>query len=567
MKHFPASAAMLLLLTHIACNNHQVPSHSKTEGKFTSPIVVADTKSEEAPQENKLDEVVVLGYAQNAPPQPGKSARALKGAVADVVREQELNTEDYDNIIDNRFQTALRSPLSTFSIDVDAASYSNIRRYIENGSLPPAGAVRIEEMINYFDYSYEQPKSPDPFLIHTEMSLCPWNHQHRLVHIGLQGKKIEEDKLPDANLVFLIDVSGSMDEENKLPLVKTSLKMLADRMRANDRVALVVYAGSAGLVLPSTSGSNKAAIKEAIDRLEAGGSTAGGEGLQLAYEVAKKNFIKEGNNRVILATDGDFNVGPSSDDDMVRLIEKERTSGVYLSVLGFGMGNYKDNKMQQLADKGNGNHYYIDNISEAKKIFIKEFGSTIYTIAEDVKIQIEFNPALVQGYRLIGYENRMLAAEDFHDDKKDAGELGSGHAVTALYEIIPAGVVDTFLTKVDSLKFQTSTILPFKSKEIMTLKLRYKNPGEKTSHLIEQTVTDRQISIANTSNDFRFSAAVASFGMLLRNSPYKQQSSFNQVLELARSSMGEKEDEYKTEFVALVKKASALVKNDATVKK
>jgi Ca-activated chloride channel homolog len=476
--------------------------------------------------------------------------------------DQVFNTEDYDNIVENKFLSPKQEPLSTFSIDVDEASYSNVRRYLLNGSLPPAGAVRIEEMINYFDYDYPQPQTGDPFSVITEIAECPWNTNHKLVHIGLQGKIIPLENLPNSNLVFLIDVSGSMDEPNKLPLVQASLKMLTEQLREQDKVAMVVYAGSAGLVLPSTSGNNKTKIKEAIDNLQAGGSTAGGEGIQLAYKIAKENFIKGGNNRVILATDGDFNIGPSSDDDLVRLIEKERKSGVFLSVLGYGMGNYKDNKMQQLADKGNGNHSYIDNINEAKKVLVQEFGSTLFTIAKDVKIQIEFNPQKVQAYRLVGYENRMLASEDFNDDQKDAGELGSGHTVTALYEVIPAGVKDEFTKSVDALKYQSNrTVTNNTSNEIVTIKLRYKKPDEDVSKLLTKSVVDDNKSLASASDNFRFSAAVAEFGLLLRNSEFKENGSYQQVISLAKSAKGKDVNGYRSEFINLVSSTSSLAKN------
>ncbi|HRF41540.1 MAG TPA: VWA domain-containing protein, partial [Saprospiraceae bacterium] len=346
------------------------------------------------------------------------------------------NTEDYSPIAENRFHKATDTPLSTFSIDVDAASYSNMRRFLKNGQMPPADAVRIEEMINYFDYQYPQPTGEHPFEVVAEMSECPWQPEHRLLHIGLKGREIATDKLPPSNLVFLIDVSGSMDSPNKLPLLQSAFRLLVNQLRPQDKVAMVVYAGAAGLVLEPTDGNDKQKILEALQRLQAGGSTAGGAGIRLAYDVARQHFVKGGNNRVILATDGDFNVGASSDADMVRLIEEERKSGVFLTVLGFGMGNYKDNKMQQLSNAGNGNHAYIDDIDEAKKVLVEEFGGTLFTIAKDVKIQIEFNPAQVAGYRLIGYENRLLNKEDFNDDKKDAGELGAGHTVTALYEIV-----------------------------------------------------------------------------------------------------------------------------------
>jgi Ca-activated chloride channel homolog len=490
-----------------------------------------------------------------------------KMAPPEVVKDEELkekpyNTEDYDPIIENKFLTSFQNPLSTFSIDVDEAAYSNVRRYLQNGSLPPAGAVRIEEMVNYFDYEYPQPVNGQPFSVNTEIADCPWAPQHKLVHIGLQGKEIPIENLPASNMVFLVDVSGSMDEYNKLPLVQASMNMLTEQLRDKDKVAIVVYAGNAGLVLPSTSGSNKIKIKEAINDLQAGGSTAGGEGIKLAYKIARENFLKEGNNRIILATDGDFNVGASSDDELVRMIEQERKSGVFLSVLGYGMGNYKDNKMQQLADKGNGNHSYIDNINEARKVLVNEFGSTLFTIAKDVKIQIEFNPEKVQSYRLIGYENRMLAAEDFNDDTKDAGEIGSGHTVTALYEIVPVGVQDTFSKSVDPLKYQaTKKVTSTNTNEWMTIKLRYKQPQGDVSKLIVHPVNDEGIQWGSTSNNFRFSAAVASFGMLLRNSEYKQQASFSQVVSLAKSAKGNDPEGYRGEFIRLVQSASSMAKN------
>lgn len=470
------------------------------------------------------------------------------------------NTEEYSNITENGFHKVTDDPLSTFSIDVDAASYSNVRRYLNNNELPPAGAVRTEEMINYFKYHYPQPTGKDPFSINTEISDCPWNKENKLVLIGLQGKNIPVENLPASNLVFLIDVSGSMMQENKLPLVKTSLKMLTDQLREKDRISIVVYAGNAGLVLPSTSGSNKIKIKNAIDALEAGGSTAGGAGIQLAYKTAQENLMKEGNNRVILCTDGDFNVGISSEDDMVRLIEKERNTGVFLTVLGYGMGNYKDSKMQQLADKGNGNHAYIDGINEAKKVLVNEFGGTLFTIAKDVKLQLEFNPAKVAAYRLIGYENRLLNKEYFNDDKKDAGELGSGHTVTALYEIIPAGVKSEFLKDVDPLKYQNNekkSIASFND-EILTVKFRYKAPDKDNSELIVHTVADKGVDIKNASDNFRFAAAVAGFAMLLRNSEYKGKSTFEQVVTMANASLGKDTEGYRKEFVSLVKKAEIL---------
>ncbi|MFN0050390.1 MAG: vWA domain-containing protein [Cytophagales bacterium] len=468
---------------------------------------------------------------------------------------QEHNTESYNLIRENDFLAAKENPLSTFSIDVDAASYSNSRRYLQNGSLPPADAVRIEEFINYFDYDYTQPKGEHPFSFHTEISTCPWNTKHSLVHIGLQGKKIPFEQIAPMNLVFLIDVSGSMSDANKLPLLKKSFTMLTSKLRQQDRVAIVVYAGAAGCVLPSTSGNDKSAIVGALDHLEAGGSTAGGEGIKLAYKIAKENFMENGLNRVIIATDGDFNIGASSDGEMTRLIEERRDDGIFLTSLGFGMGNYKDSKMESIADNGNGNYFYIDNIEEARKVLVTQLDGTLYTIAKDVKLQIEFNPSKVKAYRLVGYENRMLKKEDFNNDKKDAGELGAGHTVTALYEIIPAGS-DENTDSVDELRYskptQSKTVT---TNEIMTLKFRYKNPKETISKLIVQNVKDKNIAIENTSDNFRFSAAVAEFGMVLRDSKFKGNANFEDIVALANASKGKDNEGYRAEFVKLVKNA------------
>lgn len=528
-----------------------------------------------------MQEVVVVGMAQKQRKAMTGSVTTLYGAppssayyqpVYDQIQQyrtdkdgikEDFNREGYDKITENRFLKVTDNPLSTFSIDVDAASYSNIRRFLNQGQLPPAGAVRIEEMVNYFTYQYPQPVKNAPFSINTEISDAPWNKDHKLVLIGLQGKKIPTENLPASNLVFLIDVSGSMQDPLKLPLVKASMKMLVDQLREEDKISMVVYAGAAGLVLEPTSGAEKTKIKDAIDKLEAGGSTAGGAGIKLAYKTARENFVKGGNNRVILCTDGDFNVGESSDDAMERLIEQERKSGVFLTVLGYGMGNYQDAKMQKLADKGNGNHAYIDGISEAKKVLVNEFGGTLFTIAKDVKLQVEFNPAKVQGYRLIGYENRMLAKEDFNDDKKDAGELGSGHTVTALYEVIPVGVKSDFLLKVDSLKYQKNTtplISSSQTDEILTVKFRYKAPDGNVSKLIEHPVLDKQVALAKTSDNFRFAAAVAQFGLLLRESEYKSTASYDNVLNLARKAKGYDEEGYRSEFVRLVESARLLAK-------
>jgi len=464
---------------------------------------------------------------------------------------ENYNTEEYSRIYENDFLSAMDDPLSTFSIDVDSASYSNVRRFLMNGSSPPEDAVRIEELINYFDYSYPDVKGEDPFEFHTALSECPWNPDHLLAYVGLQGERKDYEELPPSNLVFLLDVSGSMSHANKLPLLKQSLGLLTKQLRPQDRVALVVYAGAAGVVLEPTPGNATRIIEEAFDRLQAGGSTAGGEGIELAYKLAEETFMEQGNNRIILATDGDFNVGPSSISETTRLIEEKRDKGIFLTVLGFGMGNYNDSMMEQLADKGNGNYAYIDTLMEAKKVLVNEISSTLYTIASDVKIQIEFNPYLVDQYRLIGYENRVMANQDFDDDTKDAGELGAGHSVTALYEIIPAG---RNRENSDDLKYQNLELddQARESGELMTLKFRYKRPGERRSRLIEEAVAYHVQSFEEIDASFRFAAAVAQWGMLLRNSEYRGQGSYQWVLETAAEA--DLPDPYglKGEFMNLV---------------
>lgn len=458
------------------------------------------------------------------------------------------NTEEYKGVTDNSFQNAIDTPLSTFSIDVDTASYSNLRRFINNGKLPPADAIRTEEMINYFTYEYPQPRGEQPFSVTTELGDCPWESTHKVVMIGLQGKNIPMEELPPSNLVFLIDVSGSMNEPNKLPLLKTTFKMLVKQLREEDKVSIVVYAGKAGVVLESTAGSDKDKIIAAIDSLTASGSTAGGEGIELAYKIAKKAFTKDGNNRVILATDGDFNVGISSETELTKLIEERRNDGIFLSVLGFGMGNLKDNKMETLADKGNGNYAYIDNALEAKKSMVNQLAGSLYTIAKDVKLQVEFNPAKVKSYRLIGYENRVLDKADFNNDKKDAGDMGVGHSVTALYEIIPAGSKEVNGT-VDPLIYQQSKIVP--SDEVLQVKVRYKKPKEDTSILVTQRMSEADQQVIS-SESYRFATAVAEYGMLLRKSEFKGQASYKQVLELAKNSKGNDSEGYRAEFIKLV---------------
>ena len=463
------------------------------------------------------------------------------------------NDESYKALFENQFKSVMFDPLSTMSIDVDKAGYSNVRRMINNGQEIPIYAVKIEEMINYFDYNYAPPTDDKPFAVHSEVVETPWNKDTQLVRIGLKGKELNTDELPASNLTFLIDVSGSMSSANKLPLLQSAFGVLVKKLRKEDKVSIVVYAGAAGVVLEPTSGDQKERIMNAINNLSAGGSTAGGQGIELAYKLAKEHFIKKGNNRVILATDGDFNVGQSGDDDMQRLIEEKSDSGIFLTCLGFGMGNYKDSKLETLADKGNGNHAYIDTMQEAHKFLGKEFGGTLYTIAKDVKIQVEFNPTLVKSYRLIGYENRLLANEDFADDKKDAGEIGSGHTVTALYEIV---LVDSSYDPVpdNTLKYQTQKINnPVMDNELLTVKFRYKAPEGTQSKLFSEIVYNKVKPIATASEDVKFISAVAMFGMQLRDSKFTKNTTQEDVLVLAQSGRGEDEDGFRAEFIRLVK--------------
>lgn len=464
----------------------------------------------------------------------------------------EVNQEEYDLFVENQFENPATAPLSTFSIDVDNASYTNIRRFLNNGQPVPKDAVRVEEMINFFKYQYPQPTGNEPFSINTEYSDAPWNPQHKLLKIGLQGKIIPDDNLPASNFVFLIDVSGSMNEENKLPLLKESMKLLVKQMRNKDRIAIVVYAGSAGLVLPSTEGDKKEKIYAALDDLEAGGSTAGGAGIELAYKTALENFIKGGNNRVILATDGDFNVGASSDKDMQTLIEEKRKSGVFLTCLGYGMGNYKDSKMETLSDKGNGNYAYIDNMQEADRYLNKEFKGSMYAIAKDVKIQIEFNPKHVQSYRLIGYENRKLRDEDFANDAIDAGELGSGHTVTALYEIIPTGIKSDYFTASTDLKYSQPTGKANQyNDELATIKFRSKKPdGDKSTEIVK-VIPNNPLPLQSTSGDFKFSAAVAWFGLKMRDSQLIPNKKTDDIKHLAKQGLQYDPEGYRAEFVRL----------------
>ncbi len=503
--------------------------------------------------------------------------RARGGFEQQIPAEVAFNTEAYDSISENGYHAVGEEPLSTFSIDVDTASYSNVRRFLRDAQRPPSGAVRIEEMINYFPYDYPQPEGDAPFSVTTDVARAPWNPSHLLARVGLQGREIAADSLPASNLVFLIDVSGSMKSPDKLSLLQRSLVKLVDELREGDRVAIVTYAGASGLELASTDAADKTTIRDAIERLGAGGSTNGAAGIQLAYETARAHFLEEGNNRVILCTDGDFNVGTTSRSSLVELIESERGSGVFLSVLSFGTGNLKDSAMEQLADKGNGNYAYIDTPAEGEKVLVQQMGGTLFTIAKDVKIQVEFNPGTVAGYRLIGYENRILAKEDFNDDTKDAGEIGAGHSVTALYEIVPAGGRVPGVASVDPLKYQqpeaparrsgghdapdpgllTSTSTG-EASDLFTVKLRYKAPDGDVSRLIERPVGPEVVAFDEAPEDLRFAAAVAAFGMRLRGSENAGDLGWADIQRIARGALGEDPGSYRAEFLTLVEKAKRL---------
>ena len=484
-------------------------------------------------------------------------------------RTMTRETASYPAYKENSFLTAIDHPLSTFSTDVDTASYANIRRFLNEGRLPPEDAVRIEEMINYFDYDYPQPEGDVPFSINLESASAPWNPQHRLVRIGLKGREIEAEERPSCNLVFLVDISGSMKPENRLPTIKQGLRFLARELQGIDRVAIVTYANNSGLALPSTSVERKDMILAAIDRLQAGGSTNGGDGIRQAYKIASEHFIKDGVNRVILCTDGDFNVGTTNQDELIELIKDRAKTGIFLSALGVGTDNYKDSLLQGVADNGNGNYHYIDSVEEAHKVLIQQMSANLITIAKDVKIQVEFNPSTVNAYRLVGYEKRVLAAQDFNDDKKDAGEIGAGHTVTALYEVVPAGVELT--PPVDGLKYQKPAERPARlveltdSREMLTLKLRYKAPDGDVSRLEEQSFKDSGGSINEAPEDIRFAAAVAEFGMILRGSKFRQNANFDSVLRLARNSQSHDPGAYRADFINLVQKARQLKERTYTI--
>lgn len=510
-----------------------------------------------------LAALVGCGRAGSAPEAPlaeaADEARAAPGYVAQskmkAAGDGEFSTETYDRIQENGFLSVKDSPLSTFSVDVDTASYSNVRRFVMGEQRPPKDAVRIEELVNYFSYAYPDPDSDAPFSVHTEVSAAPWNTEHRLVHIGVQGKRIRRADLPARNLVFLVDVSGSMADSNKLPLLKTSLAKLTRTLGPRDHISLVVYAGATGLVLPPTSGEHQDRILDALGRLEAGGPTNGGEGLELAYRVAQESFVPGAVNRVLLATDGDFNVGTTAQGDLIRAIEEKRKTGVFLTVLGFGMGNYKDSTLEKLADSGNGNYAYIDDEREADKVLVEEGGATLVTIAKDVKIQVEWNPERVGAYRLIGYENRVLANRDFNDDGKDAGDIGAGHSVTALYEIANVGS-ELAGSELDALRYQKSTQLTTGSLDLLTVKLRYKQPTSDVSELVERSLGDQ--NSAEPSEAFRFSAAVAAYGMLLRDSEHKGSASFGLVEQLAGGALGSDHGGHRRGFLELVERTRRL---------
>jgi Ca-activated chloride channel family protein len=521
-----------------------------------------------------------LALNPSAPPPPMPTKRAYNymasgGPTTDTTEaeppsryRQDFNTATYDRVEENPFLPAASNPLSTFSIDVDTASYSNVRRFINSGSLPPKDAVRVEEMINYFTYDYREPEGDKPFSIDLDATACPWDASHRLLRIGLKGRDIANEKRPASNLVFLLDVSGSMMPGERLPLVKQAMRLLVDKLTEKDRVAIVVYAGGSGLALNSTSGNEKEKILRALEELQAGGSTNGAEGIELAYKVAADNFIKGGVNRVILATDGDFNVGVTNQGDLIRLIEAKAKSGVFLSVLGVGTDNLKDSTMQKLADKGNGNYAYLDSLDEARKVLVQQVNGTLMTIAKDVKIQVEFNPARVASYRLIGYEKRLLRKEDFNNDKIDAGEIGAGHTVTALYEVVPAGAgatdPATSVPPVDPLKYQPpnpSAVANADTKassEMVTVKLRHKKPDGETSELTERSFIDNGSKFENAAPDLKFAAAVAEFGMLLRDSQYKGKGTFGAVIEWAQEGKGRDSAGYREGLIEMARKAQSL---------
>ena len=568
MKISKQLITIVLVIAFAACTGSNEFSEQTEETSNTASSVVKEKTPPAVPvQEVKNDYTLSqqdkvtsksAGTKLTAARMMTASLPAAAGVDTVAMSTPTWNTESYNGVHENGFINVSNDPLSTFSIDVDTASYSNIRRFINQGTLPPAGAVRIEEMVNYFSYSYPQPSGKHPFSVTAELGPCPWNESHQLVRIGLKARDIDKKDLPPSNMVFLVDVSGSMSARNKLPLLKQSMKMLVKQLDKDDRVSMVVYAGSDRIVLEPTAGSEQQKILAAIDSLGAGGSTHGSSGIITAYRLAEQVFMPKGNNRIILASDGDFNVGTTSRGELQKLVEEKRKSGIFLTVLGFGMGNYHDDTMEILADKGNGNYAYIDNLLEAKKVMVKEMSGTLFALARDVKVQVEFNPAKVGAYRLIGYENRILADEDFNDDTKDAGEIGVGHTVTALYELIPAGSRD--LPSVDPLKYQQvkAGINAKNSSEMMTIKLRYKTLQNDESILLTAVVRDNTADLNNTSDDFRFAASVAGYGMLLTGSELSGKLDYETVLDYARGAKGADAEGYRAEFIRLVEMSQLL---------
>ncbi|WP_314246606.1 VWA domain-containing protein [Capnocytophaga leadbetteri] len=540
------SLCIAAALMVVACGD---PSHRHNSGEKVSVINSTPDEVIEEDVEITSNEAALMEPSANA-----TSKMILSSP------PQQRNAETYKEIKENSFVAVAQQPVTTFSADVDRAAYANVRRIIGYGQIPPKDAVRIEEMVNYFDYDYPAPEegSASPLRVSPELAPAPWNPNHLLLRIGLQAKKIDLAKAPPSNIVFLIDVSGSMDEENKLPLLKSSFKMLLGQLRPDDKIAIVTYANGTKVALPSTSVKDKEKIIKVLDNLYASGGTSGGRGIQLAYEQAQKSFIKNGNNRIILATDGDFNIGINNTTDLEKFIEKQRESGIYMSVLGFGIGNYRDDMAETIADKGNGNYAYIDNITEAKKVLVNELSGTLFAVAKDVKLQLEFNPKYVKEYKLIGYENRMLANEDFTNDKKDAGEIGAGHTVTALYELVPSdGKV------AQSLRYQSQELNEKgKGNELGFLKIRYKDPKVKDAKSVEITepLVFNKKALKETSTDYRFAASVAEFGILLRDNSNKANATYDQVIELAEGAIGKDPEGYRKEFVRLVKSVKMLPK-------
>ena len=555
-----AGFALAPLLT--GCESRLAEERAETSDVASAPAIDASGSMAGRPADEWSSEVAeeIAGEFDAV---DGPEAEAPDAADPDPAPE--FNTEEYDRIPENRFLSARDTPLSTFAVDVDTAGYANVRRFLTRGQLPPPGAVRIEELVNYFRYDYAPPAAGEdrPFAVHAEVADCPWAPAHRLVRIGLKGREMENDARPLCNLVFLLDVSGSMNSADKLGLVKRAMGLLTAQLGENDTVSIVVYASASGLVLPPTSGDDPRAIGAALDRLAAGGSTNGGEGIELAYRTAVENYIEGGVNRVILCTDGDFNLGVTDRSSLVRLIEEKAKAGVSLTVLGFGSGNLREATMEQLADRGDGNYGYVDSLREARKLLVEQLSGTLVTIAKDVKVQVEFNPAAVSAYRLIGYENRLMAAEDFRDDAKDAGEIGAGHAVTALYEVVPAGA-DEAVPGVGELKYQTPgepTAAAADSGELLTVSLRYKAPGARKADPAAEfavPVADAMRAFEEASGEFRFAASVAAYGMLLRDSEHAGTATFGAAADWAAAASGEDAGGYRGEFVDLVERAGAL---------